>query len=95
MSEITESLELRDPMNLKLMLSNSHCQNIGHSDCKVHPGFIGRPYRYCYVVGWVESINRGHFANAVTKVDMETGETTAWRGDEFQHPAGTIQIAQL
>ena len=61
---------------------------VGCEHPKVHPGFIGRPYKYCYVVGWVESVNRGHFANAVTKVDMETGETKAWRGDEFQHPAG-------
>jgi len=60
---------------------------VGCEHPKVHPGFIGRPYKYCYVVGWVESVNRGHFANAVTKVDMETGETKAWRGDEFQHPA--------
>ena len=65
---------------------------VGCEHPKVHPGFIGRPYKYCYVVGWVESVNRGHFANAVTKVDMETGETKAWRGDEFQHPAGIFNI---
>lgn len=40
----------------------------------------------------MESVNRGHFANALTKVDMETGSTVAWRGNEFCHPAEAIFI---
>jgi hypothetical protein len=41
---------------------------------------------------WLNSVNRGHFANAVTKVDMESGETIAWRGDTFSHPSEAIFI---
>ena len=41
---------------------------------------------------WLNSVNRGHFANSVTKVDMESGETVAWRGDNFSHPAEAIFI---
>ena len=37
-------------------------------------------------------MNRGHFANSVTKIDMETGETVAWRGDIFTHPSEAIFI---
>ena len=37
-------------------------------------------------------MNRGHFANSVTKVDMETGETVAWQGDTFTHPSEAVFI---
>jgi hypothetical protein len=37
-------------------------------------------------------VNRGHFANSVTKIDMDTGETVAWRGDNFTHPAEAVFI---
>jgi hypothetical protein len=37
-------------------------------------------------------VNRGHFANSVTKIDMETGETVAWLGDNFTHPSEAIFV---
>ena len=57
--------------------------------------FRGRAYRYAYVVGLFESVNGGAFANALVKVDMETGSTAAaWRGDEFQHPSEAAFVAR-
>ena len=40
----------------------------------------------------MESVNRGLFANALSKINMETGEITAWRGSEFCHPAEAIFV---
>lgn len=54
--------------------------------------FTGKKYNFAYVIGWMESVNRGHFANALTKIDMETGQTIAWRGNEFCHPAEAIFV---
>lgn len=59
---------------------------------KVSPKFAFREYTYSYVIGWLNSVNRGYYANAVTKVNMNTGKTVAWRGDEFSHPAEIVMI---
>jgi len=48
------------------------------------------------VVGWLNSINGGAFANAVTKVDMANGGqiVSCWRGDPFQHPTEPVFVAK-
>ena len=52
----------------------------------------GRKTDFAYVIGWMESVNRGFFANALTKVHLNTGECVAWRGDEFCHPMEAVFI---
>ena len=37
-------------------------------------------------------MNKGPFANALSKVDMESGQITAWKGNEFCHPAEAMFI---
>ena len=54
--------------------------------------FTGRKADFAYVIGWMESVNRGFFANALTKVHLDTGECVAWRGEEFYHPMEAIFI---
>ena len=55
--------------------------------------FTGRKYEFTYVIGWLESLNKAcPFANALTKVNLETGQTLAWRGTEFCHPAEAVFI---
>jgi len=55
--------------------------------------FVGKKYVFAYVIGWLESVNKGPFANSVTKVNMDTGEILAWHaGDEFCHPAEAVFI---
>ena len=48
--------------------------------------FSGRKTSFVYVIGWMESVNRGFFANALTKIHLESGECVSWSGDEFCHP---------
>jgi len=62
------------------------CHEVGCEHPSINPDFRGKSYRYAYVTGWLNSINRGHFANAVTKINLENGQTIAWRGDNFSHP---------
>ncbi len=58
----------------------------------VNPEFVGRPYRFCYVVGWMDV--GGAFANSVSKVDVRSGEVVcSWRGHPFQHPAEPVFVA--
>jgi carotenoid cleavage dioxygenase-like enzyme len=54
--------------------------------------YLDDRYRYCYVVGWLNSVNGGAFANAVTKVDVSNGGqvVSCWRGDPFQHPSEPV-----
>ena len=54
--------------------------------------FTGKKYQYAYVIGWLESVNRGPFANALTKINMDNGQQIAWRGDEFCHPAEALFV---
>ena len=55
--------------------------------------FTGRKYEFTYVIGWLESLNKScPFANALTKVNLETGETLAWRGTEFCYPSEAVFI---
>ncbi len=58
----------------------------------INRNLTGKKYKFCYVIGWLESVNRGHFANSLTKVDMETGLSLAWRGNEFCHPAEAVFV---
>ena len=54
--------------------------------------FTSRKYKFAYLIGWMNSVNRGPFANALTKVNMETGQSVAWRGEEFCHPSEAVFI---
>ena len=38
---------------------------------------------------------KGPFANGVTKVNMETGETLAWHGDEYCHPSEAVFVPRI
>lgn len=58
----------------------------------INPLYQGKEYQYTYVIGWLNSINRGPFSNALTKIDLTSGELKAWRGDEFCHPAEPVFI---
>lgn len=60
----------------------------------LNPQFRGRKYKFAYVIGWINSVNRGFFANAITKVNMDTGESISWKEEEFCHPAEAMFLAR-
>ena len=80
-----------------MVILEPHCILKETKGCE-HPSinrkFTGRKYKFSYVIGWLESVNKGSFANKVTKVNMETGESLAWHGDDFCHPAEAVFIPQ-
>ncbi len=77
-------LENKTNINLKPNLVSQVARGGEHP--KVNGNFQGRKYEFCYVIGWLESVNKGHCANAITKVNMKNGETLVWRANEFSHP---------
>ena len=78
-----------------MVILEPHCVLKEKKGCE-HPSinrkFTGRKYKFSYVIGWLESVNKGSFANKVTKVNMETGESLAWHGGDFCHPAEAVFI---
>ena len=62
----------------KMVIVEPHCVLKEKKGCE-HPSinrkFTGRKYKFSYVIGWLESVNKGSFATKVTKVNMETGES--------------------
>ena len=57
--------------------------------------FTGRQANFVYVIGWMESVNRGFFANAVTKIHLGNGKCLSWRGEEFCHPMEAIFVPRI
>ncbi|XP_040563230.1 beta,beta-carotene 15,15'-dioxygenase [Lepeophtheirus salmonis] len=70
------------------------CDHKGMEHPKVNPNFLFRKYNFSYVVGWMHSLDGDcHFANAVTKIDVETGMTLSWRtDDEYCHPSEVVFV---
>ncbi|XP_040570277.1 beta,beta-carotene 15,15'-dioxygenase [Lepeophtheirus salmonis] len=60
----------------------------------VNPNFKFRKYNFTYVVGWFHGLNSSNsYANAITKVDMQNGETCTWRaGDDCAHPSEAVFV---
>eukprot|EP00096_Caligus_rogercresseyi_P011680 TRINITY_DN4685_c0_g1_i1.p1 TRINITY_DN4685_c0_g1~~TRINITY_DN4685_c0_g1_i1.p1 ORF type:complete len:544 (+),score=118.43 TRINITY_DN4685_c0_g1_i1:34-1665(+) len=70
------------------------CDHYGMEHPKLNPNFMFRRYSFVYVVGWMHSLDPDcHFANAVTKVDVETGMTMSWKAeDEYCHPSEAVFV---
>ena len=87
----TEATAILEKKTIKLE-PEKICQEQGCEHPSINRKFTGRKYSFAYVIGWLESVNRGPFANALSKVDMETGQVIAWRGNEFCHPSEAVFI---
>ena len=57
--------------------------------------FTGRKADFVYVIAWMESVNRGFFANALTKIHLDSGKCLSWRGDEFCHPMEAVFVPRI
>ena len=79
-------------LNKKKVILHPHlvCQDQGCEHPSINRNVQGRKYKYSYVIGYLESVNKVPFANAVTKVDMDNGQVQAWKGDEFTHPVSRL-----
>ncbi|KAG7171790.1 Beta,beta-carotene 15,15'-dioxygenase-like 1 [Homarus americanus] len=49
---------------------------------QINERHTGKPYRYVYGTG---GYDRGYFRNSVCKVDVETGRSLKWQGNEYQY----------
>ncbi|CAB4064448.1 BCMO1 [Lepeophtheirus salmonis] len=61
---------------------------------KLNPNFMFRKYNFTYVVGWMHSLDPDcYYANAITKINVETGDKTSWRADDkYSHPSEVVFI---
>eukprot|EP00096_Caligus_rogercresseyi_P013890 TRINITY_DN6479_c0_g1_i1.p1 TRINITY_DN6479_c0_g1~~TRINITY_DN6479_c0_g1_i1.p1 ORF type:complete len:580 (+),score=199.11 TRINITY_DN6479_c0_g1_i1:41-1780(+) len=66
----------------------------GMENPKMNPYFNFRRYNYTYVVGWMNGFNpRNYYSNAITKIDVESGMTTAWKTeDDCEHPSEIVFV---
>eukprot|EP00096_Caligus_rogercresseyi_P005319 TRINITY_DN2056_c0_g1_i1.p1 TRINITY_DN2056_c0_g1~~TRINITY_DN2056_c0_g1_i1.p1 ORF type:complete len:586 (+),score=159.98 TRINITY_DN2056_c0_g1_i1:86-1759(+) len=66
----------------------------GMENPKMNPYFNYRRYNFTYVVGWMHGFNsRNFYSNAITKIDVESGMTTAWKtGDDCDHPSEIVFV---
>eukprot|EP00095_Tigriopus_kingsejongensis_P007905 snap_masked-scaffold132_size323655-processed-gene-2.5 protein:Tk07905 transcript:snap_masked-scaffold132_size323655-processed-gene-2.5-mRNA-1 annotation:"-carotene 9 -oxygenase" len=78
--------------NIIWLEPNTILEESGCEHPSINPVHKGKPYKFSYVIGWMNSVNRGFFANAITKVNMDTGETVCWKEEEFCHPAEAMFI---